>query len=500
LLFSDKNGITLSIIAAVNLISSGMQLYFISPRLATIALVGLASPHYASAAPPGVEGTYVVDGTAKVVVIGKDGRGHMDAAVEIRFLDDKRADCHLRFGKSTFAQPHLWKKEGSSIILEPVEQDEDEGPQPDKPRATRLRPATAAPAGWRPAGTWMMTWLKLKLDDEPQMPSQGQMRVTVATDGVIALGNGTEIGTLRPDWTLRAADQNWKLNVWEVPGDGRVIINDERTARIGMVLEKETPPAAPPVEDGPPASWAPQPLHKWPRMVLRQEAAFAGGFTVKSGAGFLWRTGEGAVAGMTARGLFDDLPGFLGQPNPEEEVRRGRKLRALFGAAEDQEFQYDLLNEKLTAWTLRASGAGEALKVTGTARRPLFLLDSDLEHLPLNVEPQKKWQVMVLDRRDTQFGYREAVRIAVPSANGQRVVSGHVFHRPGPAPFHWVGVQLDQPVEVASCIGAPALDIHGRVTGVIISSDNDDEKSPVTSFVTAQRILDVPSRKPADGQ
>jgi hypothetical protein len=477
-----------------------MHHHFIPLRPAGIALWGLASSHHTIAAPPGVEGTYVVDGTAKIVVIDKEGRGRMDASVEFQFLDDKRADCHLRFGKSTFAQPHLWRKEGSSIVLEPAEKDDDEGPQPDKPRETRLTPATAAPAGWRPAGAWMMTWLKLKLDDEPQMPSQGQMRVTVNAGGVIALGNGTEIGTLRPDWTLRAADQDWKLNVWQVTGDGRIIIHDEGTARIGMVLEKETPPAAPPVHAGPVAAWAQQPLEKWPRMVLRQEASFAGGFNVKSGAVFLWRTGEGGVAGMTARGLFAELPGFLGRPNLAEEVRRGRKLRALFGAAEDEEFQYGVLNERLTAWTLRAPGGGEALKVTGSARSPLFLLDSDLEHLPLTVAPQEKWPVTVLDRRDTQFGYREAVRLVVPSANGQRVVSGHVFHRPGPAPFHWVGVQLDKPVEVASCIGAPALDIHGRVTGVIISSDNDDERAPVTSFVTAQRILEVPSRMPSNGK
>jgi len=468
-------------------------------RLPAVALIGLAA-HRTCAAPADVAGTYAVDGTAKVIVIGKDGRGRIDSSVELRFLDDTRAESHMRFGKSTFVQPQIWRKEGSTIVLEPAEKDGDDGPQREKPRGTRLTPAAAAPAGWRPAGTWMMSWLKLKLDDEPQMPSQGQTRITVSADGLIALGNGTEIGTLRADWTLRAADKDWKLKVWQVPGDGRILIHDEDTARIGMVLEKEAPPAAPPDEAGPAAPWAAQPVEKWPLMVLRQEAAFAGGFAVKSGTAFLWRTSAGGVAGMTSRALYAELPGFLGQPKPEEAARRGRKLRGLFQAAEDEEFQYDVLNEKLTAWTLSSPAGGAVLKVTGTDRRPLFLLDSELEHLPLTLAGGDPWPVAVLTRRDSQFGYREPVRLAIPAAKGQRIVTGHVFHRPGPAPFHWAGVQLDEPVDITACQGAPALDVRGRVTGVVIGSDSDDDSSPRTSVVTVQRLIEVPAGKSVDGK
>jgi hypothetical protein len=190
--------------------------------------------------------------------------------------------------------------------------------------------------------------------------------------------------------------------------------------------------------------WALKPPSEWPQMVLTNLAEFRGHTSLNGASSFLVQTPDGRVVAATAKHLLGENGGV------EPTVEPGQ------------------LGEVLSSWHMHPRTKPEAtVAITGLGF-PLPV-DKDLDWLLLTLDdgPKNLPSLPLQLRRAPVTVGEEVFLVGVPYSEpekAQNVYRGRVTERRFGDRFRYT---VDPPVDIRGFSGAPIVDGHGHVVGVM---------------------------------
>lgn len=220
-----------------------------------------------------------------------------------------------------------------------------------------------------------------------------------------------------------------------------------------------------------PAVWSGGPVTNWPRLILLQHATFRNHSPMSTGCSSLVQLPGGEVVALTAGHFLGKAggvePGFLS----EQGRLDGLKLRTL-----DQE---------IVNWELfYNSRDGDKLQIIGLFGRPISY-EPDGDQLLLRLAPRiNDWPAVPMTLRVTPVEPDEPLRVIGYTYDGTSLKQ-LIYHARRIADTAGFVCRLEDPAEFTSVSGAPIVDDHGLLVGVVsglVLFDKPDVQGRVHKF------------------
>lgn len=226
-----------------------------------------------------------------------------------------------------------------------------------------------------------------------------------------------------------------------------------------MFLEKSAIPE--------PAKWAASSPAQWPQISFANAAEFKGRTHLRAGNAFLIRTRSGAVLAGTARHLLGSAGG----------VEPAVKLSELNTALK----QWNLTTRTTPEKTARIAGLHGTPQNYGALNDWVLLQVAPEEVAKLPAEPLSP-RLAILESGATVYLVGAGVAGARQEIHRAKVIEADDWS---------INAKLDKPIDLIGFSGAPVIDEHGSLVGVLTSSRaHADEDGKLPSFV-AESVLEV---------
>jgi hypothetical protein len=215
----------------------------------------------------------------------------------------------------------------------------------------------------------------------------------------------------------------------------------------------------------PAAGWASTPTSEWPDLVLLQKAEFEHHTPMEAGRASLVRLPSGDIVALTAGHLLGEpggvSPGFLdGGPGRLDPNRLAT------------------LTAEITSWDLFLPGREErAVEVVGLFGQA-GSFDTNCDQVLLQLSPHDRvYPVKPLDMCLGLVPFGESLHV-ITFATDTNGNPRQVVYNAKRIPGLFFACELEKPVDLRGCSGAPVVDNHGLIVGIVTGGIQMDLNSP----------------------